>query len=201
MIEGALARHRADPNGFDSVLEFGVGCGRIIRHWRGLEGEVHGTDYNSAAVDWCAGNLRFATFRRNELAPPLPYPDGKFGFAYAYSVFTHLPENLQEIWLAELRRVVREGGLVLFTTHGNRFADARLTGEELERFRRGELVVRGSDVPGSNRCAAFHPQAYVREHLARGFDVLELRASTADGPSQQDVYLLQRQSSHSSWSK
>jgi hypothetical protein len=93
--------------------------------------------------------------------------------------------------------VLRPGGHLLFTTHGAPFAEARLTPAELERFRRGELVVRAPTAAGTNPYAAFHPPEYVREELAAGFDVLEHTegagpASTAGDRVRQDVYLLRK---------
>ncbi|MGY1688890.1 class I SAM-dependent methyltransferase [Geodermatophilus sp. SYSU D01105] len=50
--------------------------------------------------------------------PPLPFDDGRFDLVLGYSVFTHLPVDHQDAWLAELRRVTRPGGLLLLTVHG-----------------------------------------------------------------------------------
>jgi SAM-dependent methyltransferase len=180
------------------LLDFGVGAGRIARHWHGLDGvEVHGTDINAAAVRWCAANLPFGSFAQNELAPPLPYPQGRFDVVYATSVFTHLPAELQTAWAQELRRVLRPAGHLLITAHGETFARARLKADELERFLRGELVVRGAQSASSNHCAAFHPMEYVRDCLGRGFEVLEQRPG--GGPEmppisgiRQDVHLLRK---------
>src|SRR2546423_15586587 len=38
---------------FHDVLEFGCGCGRVLRHWNGTRGpHFHGTDYNPAWPEW-----------------------------------------------------------------------------------------------------------------------------------------------------
>lgn len=197
-IERTLARNGLDMRGFEALLDFGVGCGRVARHWSKLNGvEVHGSDYNAELVEWCKRNLRFGVFTTNELAPPLAYADAKFDFAYAYSVFTHLPEEIQRAWISELARVLKPGGHLLVTTHGERFAEARLDAENLDRFRNGELVLRPHGDPGSNIFAAFHPPEYVREELARGLEVVDFIPGAGPkardpGRVPQDVYLLRK---------
>ena len=103
----------------DAVLDFGCGCGRVMRWWKDLEGpRLHGTDYNPYLVDWCRRNLPFADFSVNDLEPGLDFPDGEFDLVYSYSVFTHLPREMQRPWLDELVRVTRPGGHLVLTFHG-----------------------------------------------------------------------------------
>jgi SAM-dependent methyltransferase len=172
------------------ILDLGCGCGRVIRHLRccGAE-ELHGCDCNAKAIAWCQRFLDFATFHANNLEPPLPYPDAMFGLIYAYSIFTHLPERLQLRWMDEIRRVLAPGGYFLLTVHGRRFIDSQGPAERAA-FERGELVVVGERLAGSNSCAAFHPERYVREILARGFEVVDKIVEGAEACGLQDVYLL-----------
>jgi SAM-dependent methyltransferase len=59
-IQGVLNRHGLELSSFDKMLDFGCGCGRVLRHWRTLAGpEVYGIDYNPALIDWCRENLSF----------------------------------------------------------------------------------------------------------------------------------------------
>lgn len=199
VIRDTLARQGVDLEQLGAILDFGCGAGRMVRQWVGLQGvEIHGCDYNARLVEWCRRGLPFASFEVNRLEPPLPYSDGKFGLVYAYSVFTHLPAALQLPWMEELHRVLRPGGYLLFTTHGASFAATRLTAEERERFDRDELVVHTPTAAGTNPYAAFHPPTYVRETLARQFEVLEHvegagpDATPGAGRRRQDTYLLRR---------
>lgn len=190
-----LARRKLVLADFPRILDFGCGCGRVIRHVAPLatESRVHGTDYNPALVRWCRSSLSLAKFSRNHLAPPTRYADGAFDLIYAFSVFTHLSERLQHAWLAELRRITRPGGWIVITTHGDRYLD-RLADEDRSRFERGETVVWSGESEGKNRCAAFHPPAYVRDKLvpAAGLSVMEFVPEGALGNPQQDAWLLQR---------
>ena len=56
-----------------ALLDFGCGCGRVVRHWHGLTTEVHGCDLDAEAIAWCRANLAFAGFEVTGLEPPLPY--------------------------------------------------------------------------------------------------------------------------------
>jgi SAM-dependent methyltransferase len=190
-IRATLAQHGLDVARCRAILDFGCGCGRVTRHWAGLPGEIHGTDLHPRLIGWCGRKLPFGRFRRNRLGPPLDYEDGRFDFVYALSVFTHLPEGLQHEWMAELRRVLQPGGSLLFTTHGRRYLD-RLNAGEQRRFAAGELVVKSEGPPGSNLCGTYHPEAWVRTNLARGFDVLDVVPEGALGNPWQDVWLLRR---------
>jgi SAM-dependent methyltransferase len=190
-IRATLARKDLDIADMRAVLDFGCGCGRVIRHWAALGAELHGSDLNPTLIYWCGRNLGFGRFATNGPLPPLPYVGGQFDFAYSLSVFTHMPETAQEAWMGELARVLRPGGHLLVTTHGERYV-GQLTGEERSRFAAGQLVVRNEDRPGSNVCGAYHPESYVRERLARGFRVLEFIPEGAAGNPYQDVYLLRR---------
>ena len=172
-------------------LDFGCGCGRVTRHWRGLPAEVFGSDYNRHLVDWCKRNLAFARFGSNDLKPPLPHPDGRFDFVYALSVFTHLPEALQRAWMEELARVIQAGGHLAVSLHGTRYLDD-MTADERRAFEAGRLAVR-ADSPGSNACAAFHPHDYVKQTLVADlFDVVAFVPEGALGNPHQDLYLLRR---------
>src|SRR6266545_682204 len=168
----------------DSILDFGCGCGRVIRNWAGLEARVAGSDLSGDAIDWCRTNLSFARFETNGLSPPLVFDDASFDLTYALSVLTHLPEAIQHDWMDELHRVARPHGLALLTTHGERYLERR-------RFRAGELVVRWGEVPGTNLCTTFHPPSWVRERLLpHGFEEVTFLPEGAAGNPHQDLFLL-----------
>jgi len=112
----ALAReHGVALHADQTVLEFGCGSGRVARWWlEGAAARFHGCDINPRLVAWCEAKLA-GEFRRTRLEPPLPYADGQFDLVYALSVFTHMHEANARVWLAELARVVKPGGLALLT--------------------------------------------------------------------------------------
>jgi SAM-dependent methyltransferase len=192
LVRDAVARAGVRMESLGALLDFGCGCGRTARQWAALRGpEVHGCDYNAKLVDWCRENLGFMDARVNGLEPPSPYPDDRFDLVYAISVLTHLDEPLAHRWVAEFERIVRPGGLLLVTAHGDAYRDAlgKRTGP---RYDAGEMVVVGSRRAGMNACAAHHPPVYVRERLLRRFEPVSFVAGgTVDG-FPQDVHLVRR---------
>ena len=192
-----LARNGTEPRDLGRVLDFGCGCGRVIRHWPAFtDAELHGCDYNPYLVGWCAEHLPFAESRANALEPPLPYDDDSFDLVYSLSIFTHLDEGLQVPWIEELTRVVRPGGLLLPTFHGRSRVEAmRPHAEAYEQiapgFEAGELVVLGPEQSGGSGCAAYHPERYIREVLARGLELVDFSPGGALD-IQQDAVLLRK---------
>ncbi|MBK1876188.1 class I SAM-dependent methyltransferase [Pelagicoccus mobilis] len=193
-IEGVLERNGLSFKGMEAVLDFGCGCGRVLRYLQNFDTvRLHGTDINREAIAWADVNLNFAEFCSNRLVPPLRYRVASFDLVYAFSVFTHLPENLQSEWMAELRRVLRKGGHLIVSLHGDHYLP-HVPEDQKPRYEEGGLVVRHSTKAGLNECAAFHPESYVRERLAgeNGFEVVDFIPEGALGNPKQDLYLLKR---------
>jgi len=178
IIRAAAERNGGPLESLGALLDFGCGCGRVLRHWAELDGPaIFGSDYNEGLAGWCAANLTFVTASVNRLEPPLRYENGQFGLVYAISVFTHLPQDLEQAWIDELSRITAPGGLLLVTTHGDSYAD-RLDPDERAAYDAGEAVVRWPGVAGSNLCTTFHPDSYIKENLAPDLELLE---HTPDG--------------------
>ena len=192
-IHSAVAAADTPPEELGAVLDFGCGCGRVARHWASIEGpEIHGCDYNGDLVEWCDGNLPFVRAKRNALEPPAPYPDARFDLIYALSVLSHLSEPLQRAWIAEFRRLLRPGGLLVISVLGESVRD-RLTDDEQVRFARGELVVERPRMSGRNVCTAYHPRDFVTGKLLADFDGVEpFDLGSAEMVLRQDAYLARR---------
>lgn len=193
-IRFVLERNDLEIERFGSVLDFGCGCGRVIRHWHGLRGPcVFGSDYNPYLVEWCKGALPFAHFTTNGLAPQLAFDASSFDLIYAKSVFTHLSEELQDAWLAELKRVAKPGALLVITLNGETSFNRRrddLPPRRRAKFESGARLVLREHFEGTNACAAFHPETYVRTVFADRLKVVDhLPGDTND--SIQDTYLFQ----------
>jgi SAM-dependent methyltransferase len=180
-----------------TVLDFGCGCGRVLRQWKDLGATtLYGTDLNGNLVEWCREHLPFASVSLNSAEPPLPFAGELFDAIYAFSVITHMPADLQKLWLREFRRVLKPGGLLLFSTHGSYYAP-RLKSDERRQFLSGNLVVRFASAAGSNLCGAYHPEAFVRQELASGWEIASFTPEGARGNPRQDAWVFRRPSTDS----
>lgn len=120
-----IEQARAMGTSFDDVqrvLDFGCGCGRTLR-WlmeRYPAIAFYGADVDPKAIEWCLQNLRKDAFVTCHPLPPLPFESCYFDVVYCFSVFTHLDERMQDMWFREISRVLKPGGLLILTVHGER---------------------------------------------------------------------------------
>lgn len=177
------------------MLDFGCGCGRTARFFADWSGEIHGCDYNPDLIEWCQASLPFLKARVNNLEPPLPYHDYQFDAVYALSVWTHFRGALQHAWMSEMQRVIKPGGLLIFTTQGDY---ARRELERLDRrallnsYNSGELVVSDTNLEGTNFCVAYAPPSWVRRELLNGWQELEHIPGGSVMTGGQDLWVVKR---------
>ena len=105
---------------FPSILDFGCGCGRLARMFKGHPGRIAGCDIDSRHVAWCAANLDYMETKLSSVRPPIPFADNEFAAVISISVFTHLNESGSQRFLEELHRVCRPDGMLFLTVHGRR---------------------------------------------------------------------------------
>ena len=117
-----LTKKYIDRDLFDieKVLDWGCGCGRILRFfledWNILQHpRIIGIDIDPVNIAWCKENLPNAEFLCIDPDPPTTLPDNEFDLIYGSSVFTHLTEEDQDKWLLELRRLLKPGGFCFVT--------------------------------------------------------------------------------------
>lgn len=181
----------------DSILDFGCGCGRVLRWWKvygnliGRELQLHGSDINGDLIRWCAENLDGVDARVNDHVPPVAFEAESFDLIYTISIFTHLPAEQQRPWLEELMRVLKPGGHLMLTVAGTAY-EGSLSDEDRRSYDAGRLVTYFEETPGSNLCAAFHPRSYVEEELVTGFELVDVFPGDPDENMRQDVYLVRK---------
>lgn len=187
------------------VLEWGCAAARMLR-WLypySRESEIWGVDISAAHIAWCADFLsppfQFVT---TTTFPHLPFEDRSFDLIFAGSVMTHI-FDLAEMWLLELKRILRPGGFLYVTIHDSQMVQDMLAGKEdygsgirdqvvafearagLSRERFETAVLRR--VSGADQ--VFYDTAYVQERWGRWFDV---RAFVPRAYGFQAAVLLQR---------
>lgn len=102
-----------------SVLEFASGYGMVTRHLRHqLAGaEVVSCDIHDSAVAFINSTLHSRAVNSRHVPEELRF-ESVFDVVFALSFFSHMPEATFSRWLEALFRVVRPGGILVFTTHG-----------------------------------------------------------------------------------
>jgi len=176
----SLIRQRVQDMGIEiapthRVLDFGCGCGRTIS-WllRDSDAEFHGADVDGDAIDWCKKHLPRGRFVTNAPAPPLHYPTGYFDVVYCFSVFTHLNESMQDLWIDELHRILKPGGVLVLTVHGKNAT------EGLDEDGRRALQAGGLVHSRSGKLKGLLPDWYQTTWHSRGYIVARLSASLED---------------------
>lgn len=171
-IRRAFEASKRRDDQYPRWLDFGCGSGRIARHLLDHPAveEFWGVDVDREAVAWCARRLSRGTYVTIGPEPPMAVAESRFDVVVSGSVFTHLPEDAQWAWLAEIHRVLRPGGLLITCTHSPRLVFTRpdLTAQqhrELETF--GFLFAPGGGA--FNEDGAFHARAYLEAKWRRWF--------------------------------
>jgi ubiquinone/menaquinone biosynthesis C-methylase UbiE len=146
LIEKSVLEIGVDLLKVGRVLDFGCGCGRTIRWFlqAGGTAEFHGADVDEHAIEWCKRNLPGGHFSATLQDPPLPCSAEYFDVVYCISVFTHLNEAMQDVWLREIYRILKPGGVLLLTVYG-KSASKHLDAEGQTRLRTHGFVYRKSD--------------------------------------------------------
>lgn len=125
-----VALSQASPKAlseYSSVLDFGCGCGRLARMFKGHPGYVAGCDIDHRHVDWCASAIEHFDARLSRVKPPIPFATNAFEAVISISIFSHLNEASQDEFLQELARVCKPDGLLFLTIHGQRAMTRALT--------------------------------------------------------------------------
>ncbi|MBJ7471021.1 MAG: class I SAM-dependent methyltransferase [Solirubrobacteraceae bacterium] len=102
------------------VLDFGCSSGRVARVLAAYHpgATFHGCDPNGPAIAWAQEHLPEVSFFQSPQRPPVDLPDGSLDAAYAISIWSHFNAEPGLLWLAEMARLIRSGGAIVFSTHG-----------------------------------------------------------------------------------
>jgi SAM-dependent methyltransferase len=105
---------------FNSILDFGIGCGRVARMFREFKGRYCGIDVDGELIEWISTALPWVDARLSRPKEQLPCEDAAFDCVICVSVFTHMNEADSRFYLQELHRVTRPGASLLVSVHGRR---------------------------------------------------------------------------------
>jgi len=100
-----------------SVLEFAAGFGRFTRHLvKALPGRVTCSDVLPGSTDFLREQFGVEAFESSH--DPEKIMAGKqYELVFVLSMFTHLPQQMWVPWLRAFQRLVKPGGLLVFSVH------------------------------------------------------------------------------------
>lgn len=182
-----------------AVLDLGSGPGRVARWLKVAHPAIQLTfvDIDDEAIEWGRTHAaEVAHFVKGGPHPPSDFAAQSFDAIYCISLFTHLDEPMQDAWLGEIKRLLKPGGFLLATTHGE-YATASCSTSELDLLHRRGIVFRRTGkrrikldgLPGFYQ-TAFHTRDYILAHWAQTLEVV----SYLPGGIQhhQDIVVLRR---------
>ena len=166
------------------VLDFGCGCGRVLQHLpqRGSR-QYFGIDLHRDAVDWLRMAQPSAQVYYGSETPPLDTAIGEIDFLYAISVFTHLSEQHEAAWMAEWKRILKDGSALFVTFRGEDWLEQHSTPQHRE------LILEGMEKNGGRFFqahsfwegifpafygGAYHTHEFVKRTWGQEFEILEI---------------------------
>ena len=112
------------PRDASAVLDIGCNVGELLSYCAELYPGMHlaGIEVNQAAVEETRKRIPLADVRHAG-AEKLPFADASFDCVTMIEVLEHVPEHLRRQSLAEIKRVLRPGGLAIVRVpHAGLFA-------------------------------------------------------------------------------
>ena len=102
------------------ILDFGCGWGRMIRFFfKDTESKnIYGVDVDPKMISICKETLHYGNYSVVNPHPPTDFPDMTFDIIFAYSVFSHLRDDVAEKWIIEFSRILKNDGILVATTEG-----------------------------------------------------------------------------------
>jgi len=166
---GLAAAEAFAAAGHGMVLELGAGQGRDTLYLARQGLHVTALDYAPGTIETlsakaqAAGLADMVSVARHDIRQPLPVPDASVDASYSHMLFCMaLTTSELERLVGELRRVLRPGGLVVYTARTT--ADAHY----------GAGTPRGDDMyEHGGFIVHFFDRALI-DHLAEGFELIEV---------------------------
>jgi SAM-dependent methyltransferase len=181
------------------ILDFGCGIGRAflpLTFDAGLS--IVGCDIDATAVSYLKKVVPNNNLVVNKFSPPLTFEDNFFDAVYSISIWTHLSIHMQFLWLEEIRRILKPGGIALISVAGHNSLRLRhQRGMAMWQDINAKNLVNNGAIykeylslnthpekfPGvkASYGSCLHDPEYIRQKWSNYFNVLEIKEAYIDG--------------------
>lgn len=194
IFEAVSKSSPVDLGEFESILDFGCGCGRLGRIFLGHPSKITGCDIDARHVEWINANFTHMVAVKSVPNRPLPFDDRSFDAIISVSVFSHITEASQDFYLRELSRIAKPGAYLFLSTHGETAFDKVRTSERMFKLvgipvealpdassrmdsGRYAFIRQGAGHPTEQDYdygITFIPTSYILDKWAHHFEILEV---------------------------
>jgi ubiquinone/menaquinone biosynthesis C-methylase UbiE len=189
-IQNLITKYSKNKNNKTKILDWGCGTSRVLRHVDDDKYLKFGVDYNDKSIEYNQKKIKNASFAKCRVNPPLPFEDSFFDAVYSISVFTHLSERTIESWLGEMHRVIRNGGLHIFTVNGDYFENG-LNTYELLKYRSEGKVFRSNYMEGKKWYTSYTHKSYIEKIIKDKYELREFIPGPSFSFFSQDFFILE----------
>jgi len=186
----ALKRHIPHDITKLKVLDFGCGIGRpLFKLYSTYQVPTHACDVNKPAIDFLKSQTaEMPVLTHSKFDPPLPYENNFFDVIYSISVWTHLEQKDEELWLAEIKRILKPGGIILISFIGpnglplrqKRYSDWKEINQS-DLSQRGRVYIEHKNQNSGTGSeftprwgTTMHTPGYIIENWSKNLEVLEI---------------------------
>jgi SAM-dependent methyltransferase len=118
LIKNSLALINRSPDDVKDILDFPCGFGRVLRHLKvGFpNSNIIGSEIFQNCLDFCSNQFKIDTFLSDKNFNIRS--ERNFDVIWCGSLFTHLSSNRFDKLIKFFESQLKEGGIMIFTTHG-----------------------------------------------------------------------------------
>lgn len=133
-VAAALDAAKKPASEIRHILDLPCGHGRVLRYLHAAfpDAQLAACDLLRDGVDFCANTFGAAPIYSQEKISTIPLPVDTYDLIWVGSLLTHVDAPQWQALFEKMHGAMREGGVLVFTTHGRR-AYRRLKGLEDEK--------------------------------------------------------------------
>lgn len=162
------------------LLEIGCGEGRGVELLAPLSNSYTAIDKIPAVVEKLQANHPDYSFEVGTI-PPLPYEDGQFDVVVSFQVIEHIQND--DLYLAEINRVLKPGGIALISTPNIKLTLSR-NPWHIREYTAKELAAKSDSffsnvqikgIAGNEKVMEYHDRNKASVAKITRFDILDLQ--------------------------